>query len=165
MEALKKIGEFKDGVFRRNPGVPGKKNMEAYEAIWEYVTKRELVYPKPRYENPIFMDPANFDWAEVGKGVHEKLLGVFTERRTQAGFLRLDPGASHKVGGRGVYFVLDGEGRAGDKPYRRFTTVFVNADEQATLTASAATDILHYGLPDLADLSDSAFAPSRVAAE
>ena len=165
MQALKAIGEFKDGVFRRNPGVPGKKNMEAYEAIWEHVTKRELVYPKPRYANRIFMDPANFEWAQVGKGVREKLLGVFTERRTQAGFLRLDPGASHKVGGRGVYFVLDGAGRAGDKPYRRFTTVFVDTDQRATLTASAATDILHYGLPDLADLSDSAFAPARVAAE
>jgi hypothetical protein len=111
------------------------------------------------------MDPANFEWAQVGKGASEKLLGVFTERRTQAGFLRLDPGASYTVGGRGIYFVLDGEGRAADKPYRRFTTVVLDMEQQATLTASAATDILHYGLPDLADLSDTAFAPSSVAAE
>jgi hypothetical protein len=165
MEELKKIGEFKDGVFRRNPGMPGKKNMESYEAIWEHVTQRELVYPKPRYEKPIFMDPANFEWAQIGKGVHEKLLGVFTERRTEAGFLRLDPGASHTVAGRGIYFVLDGEGRAGDQSYRRFTTVLAETGEQAKIIASAPTEILHYGLPDLESLSNTAFVPSRVAAE
>ena len=165
MEELKKIGEFKDGVFRRNPGVPGKKNMEAYEAIWEHVTQRELVYPKPRYANPVFMEPDSFDWAQVGPGAYEKLLGVFTERRTQAGFLKLDPGASHEVEGRGLYFVLAGEGRAAVKPFRQFTTVFLEAGEYTVLTATTPTDILHYGLPDLASLSDTAFAPSRVAAE
>ena len=65
MQALKQLGEFKDGVFRRRDGVPGKRNMEAYEAIWEHVTKRELVYPKPRYAAPILIDPDEF---RLGRG-------------------------------------------------------------------------------------------------
>ena len=34
MEELKAFGEFKDGVFHRHDGQPGKKNMDAYQAIW-----------------------------------------------------------------------------------------------------------------------------------
>jgi len=165
MQALKKLGEFKDGVFRRHDGVRGKRNMEAYEAIWEHVTQRELVYPKPRYAAPILMDTANFAWAPVANGVYEKLCGVFTERRASAGLVKLDPGATHPVSGRGIYFVLSGEGRAGEQRFSGFTTVFLDAGERAALTATSATEILHYGLPDLASLTDAAFAPARVAAE
>src|SRR5262249_28059602 len=165
MQALKKLGEFKDGVFRRHEGVPGKRNMEAYEAIWEYVTQRELVYPKPRYAAPILMDTANFAWAPVANGVYEKLCGVFTERRTSAGLVKLNRGATHHIAGRGIYFVLSGEGRAGEERFSPFTTVFLDAGERAALTATSATEILHYGLPDLASLTDAAFAPARVAAE
>jgi hypothetical protein len=165
MQALKQFGEFKDGVFRRHEGVPGKRNMEAYEAIWEHVTQRTLVYPKPRYSNPIMLDPANYDWAPIAPGVSEKLCGVFTERRTSAGFLKLDPGASHELKGRGVYFILSGEGSAGDDRYARFTTIFLEAGEGGRLSATTPTNILHYGLPDLSSLSENAFTPSRQAAE
>jgi len=65
MEELKAFGEFKDGVFHRNEGLPGKRNMDAYQAIWEHVHKREMVYPKPRYSAPMFMDSANFAWIPV----------------------------------------------------------------------------------------------------
>ena len=165
MQALQKVGEFKDGVFRRHEGVPGKRNMEAYEAIWEHVTQRTLVYPKPRYSQPIMMDPANYAWAPIAAGVSEKLCGVFTERRSSAGFLKLDPGAAHQIEGRGVYFVLSGEGSAGNDRYSRLTTVFLETDEHATLSAGTTTEILCYGLPALSDLSDSAFSPAREAAE
>src|SRR5262245_7516529 len=41
MEELKAFGEFKDGIFHRRDGVPGKRNMDAYQAIWEHVHGRE----------------------------------------------------------------------------------------------------------------------------
>src|SRR5262249_40413746 len=80
-------GEFKDGVFRRRADVEGKRNLDGYQAIWEHVNGRPMVYPKPRYPQPIFMDPANYEWVpvEAAPGVAEKLLGVFTERRSEAG--------------------------------------------------------------------------------
>src|SRR5438270_552850 len=112
MEELKNFGEFRDGIFHRHDGVPGRRNVDAYQAIWEHVHGCEMVYPKGRYDVPIFADSANYDWAPVegASGVCEKLFGVWTERRTQAGLLRLGSGASHEVIGRGVYLVLRGAG-------------------------------------------------------
>ncbi len=66
MDALKAQGEFKDGVFRRHKDVPGKRNMDGYQAIWEYVNKRPMAYPKPRYSRPFMMDPPHYDWVPVG---------------------------------------------------------------------------------------------------
>jgi hypothetical protein len=154
MEELKTFGEFKDGVFHRREGVPGKRNMDAYQAIWEHVHCREMIYPKGRYDAPIIMETTNYTWAPVkgAPGVSEKLFGVFTERRTQARFVRLDAGASYRVSGRGVYLVLSGAGEAEGKPLRKYTTVFVDTDEHAVLRASEATELLHYGLPDLSDM-------------
>ena len=115
MEELKKFGEFKDGIFHRYDGTPGKRNMDAYQAIWENVHGREMVYPTGRYDAPIFADSKNYDWVPVrdALGVSEKLFGVWTERRTQAGLVRIAAGASHAVGGRGVYLVLSGAGECG----------------------------------------------------
>ena len=65
MQALKAEGEFKDGVFRRRADVEGKRNLDGYQAIWEHVNARPMVYPKPRYPQPIFMDPSTYDWVPV----------------------------------------------------------------------------------------------------
>jgi len=156
MEELKTFGEFKDGVFHRREG-SGKRNMDAYQAIWEHVHGHEMVYPKGRYDAPIFMDSANYEWVPVkgGKGVFEKLFGVWTERRIEAGMLRLAPGASHEVAGRGVYLVLSGAGACDGKALQKFTTVYLDQDERATITASETTELLHYGLPDLSDMTAS----------
>ena len=90
MQELKREGEFKDGVFRRRADAEGKRNMDGYQAIWEHVNGRPMAYPKPRYPQPIFMDPATYDWVPVEgpSGVCEKPLGVFTERRSEAGFFK-----------------------------------------------------------------------------
>ena len=159
MEELKQFGEFKDGVFHRREGVPGilrgKSKMDAYQAIWEHVHGRAMVYPKGRYDAPIMMDAANFAWAPVRRaaGVSEKLFGVFTERRTQARLVRLDAGAHYEVAGRSVYLVLSGAGAAGGAPLEKFTTVFLDTGERGTLSASETTELLHYGLPDLSDIA------------
>jgi hypothetical protein len=151
MEELKAFGEFKDGVFHRHDGQPGKRNMDAYQAIWEHVHGREMVYPKGRYHKPIFTDSANYDWAPVRghTGVSEKLFGVWTERRIEAGLIRLEAGARHEVHGRGVFLMLSGAGTCEGKPLRKFTTLYLDQDERAILQASETIELLHYGLPDL----------------
>jgi hypothetical protein len=154
MQALRQEGEFKDGVFRRRADVEGKRNLDGYQAIWEHVNARPMVYPKPRYPQPIFMDPSTYDWVPVegAPGVYEKLLGVFTERRSEAGFVRLDSGASFTARGKGVYVVTRGEGSVGGEPMRPLTTVYLAAGESATFTAREETELLHFGLPNLAGL-------------
>ena len=154
MQELRQEGEFKDGVFRRRADVEGKRNMDGYQAIWEHVNARPMVYPKPRYPQPIFMDPASYEWVPVAgqPGVAEKLLGVFTERRSEASFFRLDAGASFVARGKGVYMVTHGSGTAGGQPLRALTTIYLDAGETVTFTAQAETELLHFGLPDLAGL-------------
>jgi hypothetical protein len=155
MDALQSEGEFKDGVFRRRKDVPGKHNVDGYQAIWEHVNKRPLAYPKPRYSRPFMMDPANYEWLPVAgeAGVAEKLLGVFTERRTAARFLRLDAGALHRGSGRGLYFVVEGEGTVDGEPLQRLTTVYLQRGEHATFEAREATRMLHLGMPDLSGVA------------
>lgn len=155
MEQLRAFGEFKDGIFHRRDGLPGKRNMDAYQAIWEHVHGREMVYPKGRYHAPVFADHANFQWAPIkgAAGASEKLFGVFTERRTLARLLRLSAGAGYEVAGRGVYLVLSGSGQVEGKPLKKFTTVFLGPDESAQLRARETMELLHYGLPDLSDMT------------
>ncbi len=128
--------------------------MDAYQAIWEHVHGREMIYPKGRYDAPIYADAKNYAWAPVrgAPGVSEKLFGVWTERRTEARLIRLAPGASYAVQGRGVYCMLAGAGECEGKPLKQYTTVFLEHDERTTLHAREATELLHYGLPDLSDM-------------
>ncbi|MGH7033660.1 MAG: hypothetical protein ACREFL_08020 [Stellaceae bacterium] len=154
MDALEEFGEFKEGVYRRKEGVPGKRNLDGFQAIWEHINGRAMVYPKGRYPAPVLMDPANFAWTQVegSPGTEEKLLGVFTERRSEARFLRLAAGASYYAKGRGLYFVVSGTGKAGEEEYRALSTVYLRKGERAMLTAGSETQIMLFGLPDLSGL-------------
>src|SRR5262249_40046789 len=99
-----------------------------------------------------FMDPGNYEWVPVAgaPSVSEKLLGVFTERRSEAGFFRLDRGARFTARGKGVYVVVRVAGTVGEQPLRALTAVYLEPGESATFAASEETELLHFGLPDLA---------------
>jgi hypothetical protein len=105
MEALRATGTFEGGVYRRNEGEPGKRNMDGFQAIWEHVNGRPLQFPKARYDKPVMMDQAGYEWvpSAAQPGVYEKLLGVFTERRSEAGIVLVNAGATLTGSGRGIY--------------------------------------------------------------
>jgi hypothetical protein len=155
MTELRQYGEFKDGIYRRNADVPGKRNLDGYQAVWEHINKRPMKYPKGRYEKPVFMDSASYEWvaSDDEPGVHEKLLGVFTERRTETSFLKLEPGAAHQAKGRGIRLVVSGTGAAAGQPLRRLTTIYLERGEKLRLAADTELVMLHLGLPDLAGLA------------
>jgi hypothetical protein len=152
MAELNKVGEFKNGVFRARDRFFGKKNVDGNQAIWEQHHQRKLGFPKPRYPQPIFMDTRNYAWvpSEDQPGVYEKLLGVFTERKSLAEVIKLDPGATYRAKGHGVFLVFHGAGTVEGQPLRALTTVYLKRGEAATFAATAATEIMHYGLPNLA---------------
>ena len=75
---------------------------------------------------------------------------MFTERRSEAGFFRLDAGASYRARGKGVYVVTRGTGTVGGEPMRALTTVHLGRGETVTFAAHEETELLHFGLPDLA---------------
>jgi len=162
--ALKKIGTFKDGIFRRNDDQEGRRNLDGYQAIWEHINNRRMEYPKPRYRDPIMVDPANYDWRPVAgmPGVAEKALGTFTERQCAAALIELKRGATYRAGGRSVHLVLSGSGIAHDAGYRRHTTLHLDDGETADIVARDESEIVRFVLPDLADLP--AHQPVRVEA-
>jgi len=167
MDELRAFGTFEGGVFRRNEGEPGKRNMDGYEAIWSHVNGRPLEYPKPRYPAPVMMDRAHFAWVPLAgsPGVREKLIGVFSERRAEAAFYKLDPGATLRASGRAIYVAYAGEGRAADQPLRPFTTLFLDYGEDTAITARTEVELIRFGLPDLRDMAAQPPSFAAVAAE
>jgi len=151
MAELRKTGTFEAGVYKRNEGEPGKRNMDGFQAIWEHVHGRPLQFPKPRYAQPIMMDQAHYEWVDSPEhpGASEKLLGVFTERRAEASLHRIAPGATLTGTGRVVYFAWSGAGRVDGQPVRPFTTLFLDRGERATFSADKEIELLRFGLPDL----------------
>ncbi len=154
MQELSASGTFKDGVYRRNEGEPGKKNLDGYQAIWEHVNGRTLDYPKPRYPMPIMMDESHFAWTDADNepGISEKLLGQFTERRNEAAFVKLAKGATHSLQSRSVYFCKSGKGKIGSEDIRFCSTIHLEDGEMASVTASEDMVFVRMGLPDLSGL-------------
>ena len=150
-EELKKFGTFEGGVFRRNDDVEGRRNADGYQAIWEHVHGERMDYPKPRYRDPIMVDPANYEWLAVAAmpGVLHKPLGTFTERHCGAELVRIERGATYRAGERSVYLVISGSGVVGAAPYRQLTALHVGVGEEADLVARADTELVRMLLPDL----------------
>jgi len=68
---------------------------------------KKMVLAKPRYDDVVMMDPDSYDWIETGTaGVSKKLLGIFTERNTKIGFVKVDGGATFNTGSRDQIEVL-----------------------------------------------------------
>lgn len=148
-------GFFEEGLYKRNPGVEGPPVQDAYEAIWERVKQRPIEYPKAQYPTPIFIDSRAFPWAPVdgADGVEQKALGTFTSCQYRVARYRLEAGAEYTVSGRGVYFVLSGEGTLEDEPFRAETSLYLEEGESANYVATQAADILYLGLPTMALIS------------
>jgi hypothetical protein len=155
-EELKKFGTFEGGIFRRNDDVEGRRNTDGYQAIWEHAHGERMEYPKPRYRDPIMVDPANYEWLPVAgvPGVARKPLGTFTERQCAAEIVSLKRGATHPADGRSVYLVLSGSGIVQHAPYRQLTSFHLDEGEHAQIVARDNTELLRLVLPDLAGLQE-----------
>ena len=164
IEEMKAFGTFDKGIFTRNGALmPGqRRNQDSYEAIWEHVNQRKLIYPKPRYEEPICMKPAGFDWVPTGEaGVARKLLGMFSERGCVVSMLKLDAGASARVpqhGSSQIAFVINGEGKADGKALRKYTALSLEANEGSVLTSDGGMELLLVSLPIIASRAERAAA-------
>ena len=148
---LKKYGTFEAGIFRRNDDVEGRRATDGYQAIWEHAHGERMEYPKPRYRDPIMVDPANYEWLPVAgqAGVTRRSLGTFTERQCAAELVRLERGAAYRADGRSVYLVLRGAGIVGDATFRELSAFHLEDGERAELVARDDTEILRLVLPDL----------------
>jgi hypothetical protein len=148
---LQTKGTFKDGIFTREKPGGGKINQDAYEAVWEHVNKRELVYPKERYAHAVFMSPEGFDWVPTGQGTSTKLLGIFSERGTKLAFHRIEAGARLRLEERSLWFVWTGSGDSAGKPWRKWSTLQTEAGERPEIKADETAEIVQMRLPAFED--------------
>ena len=139
---LKQQGAFEKGVFTRYKEDGTKVNQDAYEAIWEHIHGRPLVYPKERYERPVFMNSGHFDWVSVPgqPGVCSKLMGVFSELETKIAFFKLEAGSVLALEARSFYFVLSGTGQAAGQAVGRHTTLALGSGEASSLSAQTGLE-------------------------
>lgn len=144
---LREEGDFEDGVFKRRAG-EGRKNQDAYEAIWEHYSGRPIQYQMPRFMDPIHFREPNFEWQPLpGKpGVATKEIGSFTEKGIKVCFIQLQPGASYvltAVPQQQLLFVRTGEGYfASCDHWFDHTAVDIPANESATLKATTLTEAM-----------------------
>jgi hypothetical protein len=151
-EELGRAGKFERGVYYPSPAGGKERPMDGYEAIWEFTNQRPLVYPQPRYDEPVLMRPANFTWLDdpAQPGVSSKILGVFTERRLEIAMRRVARGASTVLGPRdGVLLgcVLSGFGSVDREPIVRLSAFEVTARGVVHVTAADDLELLLVGLP------------------
>jgi hypothetical protein len=147
--SLARDGAFDGGVFRRKSGT-GKRNQDSYEAVWEHANGRKLAYPRPRYDAPIIVDPANFGWRTGKKGVVQKRLGLFTERETSLDMLRLAAGARWSTAmpkAVRLLFVMHGTGTCNGAVYDKHALIEVGDGEAVTFEATAATELVSLTMP------------------
>jgi hypothetical protein len=146
---LRRVGTFANGAYTVTTPEGGKINKDAYEAVWERVSGRPLVYPRERYARPVFMQPENFSSfpVEGEPGVSRKFMGEFSERCTQLAFYQIESGASLKAAGHSIYFVTTGSGLAGTQEFRQHATIYVENAAPATITAHQTVELLQIGLP------------------
>jgi len=160
---LLKIGTFERGVFRPNPHVPGRKNMDGFEAVWEHINCRKLIYPEPQYASPVMMYADNYHWMPVAgaSGLEEKVMGVFTDCQIPCALYRVQRGATFTAQGRGIFMVMSGHGAIGGETFRRYTSVYLDTGETVTFQADEVSEILLLGMPDVAGIQT--YAPVEVA--
>jgi hypothetical protein len=154
MEEMKAFGTFEKGVFHRIGDVPPgmRRTRDSYEAVWEHINGRPMEYPKPRYDEPILMKPAHFDWvADPDQpDVSIKRLGTFSERQVEIAMLRVAAGAGARITPRRstqIGVIISGTGNTAEHELRPQTALSLECDEGALLTAATEVELLLVGLP------------------
>lgn len=149
-DELEKVGSFEKGIFYRTTG-QGKKNQDGFEALWEHVNEKKLVYPKRRYEEPIIFNPANFAWKQTDQaGVSRKLVGVFSERETRLEVFKLAAGATWSVPAEAstrLGFVIDGRGNVAGTAFDGETCYEGAPGESFAVAAQEQCTILSIVIP------------------
>jgi hypothetical protein len=152
---LAKDGRFEDGVYTRDVA-QGRKNRDAYEAIWLHVMGGELSYALPVYKTPIIMRPDALPWLPTSEaGVSAKSIGIFPHRGLSMSAWRIEPGAGHQIPASRalrLLFVTDGNGTAGAAELRRWSTVRLRDGEGEELLAKSRLDLLELTVRPVSEL-------------
>lgn len=152
--ALGSRGDFHDGVFTRRDAAGKKHHQDGYEAVWEHVFERPIAYPRPRYDGPVLIDPAQFAWLPLDgqPGVAEKRLAGFNERGLSLSGWRLDAGAGGAMAGAGrrsLAYVLRGDATTatGGSLAAGWAFELLGGDRLELSAGAAGLELLRFTLP------------------
>ena len=152
---LAKEGHFEGGVYSRETS-QGRKNRDAYEAIWLHATGRDLCYAAPVYKTPIIMRPQALPWLESGDGaVSVKRIGVFPHRGLLINAWKLAPGAACELAATRalrLLFIGEGNGRIGTEELRRWSVARVQPEEAVSLHSVSGMQWLELSVRCIDDL-------------
>ena len=150
MSELKEIGTWVGPNYRHPNG-----RMEwGLNTIWRHVFGEKLKYARPRYKDPVILDPKNFNWLPLHgqTGVDHKYLGAFSERGAWIEFVRMRAGAqwtSTDARARRLFFVQSGTGTAAGAPVARFSAIQADPGEILQLVATEELSLFLIGLPPI----------------
>jgi hypothetical protein len=155
---LAQAGHFDGGVYHRNT-TQGRRNRDAYEAIWLHVMGGELSYAPPAYKTPVVMRPEALPWLPTSAaGVASKRIGVFPHRGLSLSAWRIEPGARHVIPAARALrflFVTEGTGSSGARELRRWSVARLQREESAPLAATAPLEVLELTVRSVADLEQN----------
>ncbi|KAH8690238.1 hypothetical protein BGW36DRAFT_390430 [Talaromyces proteolyticus] len=160
--ALKETGRFEGGKYYSNDGTADD-GKDGYEALWEHCNGRPLVYPTPRFHDPILIKPNAFAWKPYtrtpGHNVLYKSLGVFTERETRVQMIRVESDGQWELRAENaiqLLYVLRGEGsvisvNAGSPQRMQVESALrLTPDSDShKISTTSEIEILHFILPML----------------
>ncbi|HTX62640.1 MAG TPA: hypothetical protein VMD28_03315 [Acidimicrobiales bacterium] len=133
---LRRTGQFRNGLYFAHGAQRG---VDAFQAVWEHAVGRAMVYPAPRYEDPVYLYVDAFAYLPTGTpGVAKKVLGVFGERELSLRMVRLRRDAEVVVGDarqRCISFVLGGTVQVGPDRLGQWSAIYTDPDERAVVAA------------------------------
>jgi hypothetical protein len=156
-DELEKLGSFGGGRFHFHDRPESR---DSYEAIWEHVFGRPIVYPPQRYDEPILIRTASFAWIREGAdgAVSRKLLGSFTERATRLDMLRIGRGGHTALGephAMVLAFVVTGHGRGNGDPWYPHSAFRIAAGEILELDGDEPAELFVITLPVITSAASS----------
>jgi hypothetical protein len=148
---MQKVGEFRDGYYITTDASGDEHRADGRNAVWETFTGLKLIYPTPRYPQPVMMEPEGFSWRQApgGTGVSQKVLGRFTEddvyvsnyRWDQAGgVLTLSPERTQ------LAWIIDGNLTVDGASYDPATVIISEYGESSALSGTQDTQAVVFGL-------------------
>lgn len=161
---LARQGRFEGGVYSRDT-TEGRRNWDAYEAIWLHVMGGELSYAPPVYKTPVVMRPQALPWLPgAEEGVSMKSIGVFPHRGLSMSAWRIEPGSRHALAALRTLrflFATDGEGLCGGEPLHRWSAVRLQPGEEAELAATGRLEVVEIAIRPVDDLRQRIGRPPR----
>lgn len=133
---LARHGTFDGGVYSVET-TEGRRNRDAYEAIWLHVMGGKLSYAPAAYKAPIVMRPEALAWKGTDEaGVSRQQVGVFPHRPLEVTGWRIEAEARHTIPPlHALRFLLvnEGKGTIDGQALHRWSVVRLLPDETGEL--------------------------------